>query len=134
MTLFQNVVQDLRFALRMLLRSPGFAAVALLSLSLGIGANTAIFQLLDAVLLRSLPVPDPQQLVSVQVAGGNRGMGITRGSGSDLTYPLWERVRDDQQAFSGILAVANSPVPIGTGSNTQSADSLWVSGGFFNAL
>ena len=133
-TFFENLRQDLRYAFKMLRCSPGFAAVALLSLALGIGANTAIFQLLDAVLLRSLPVKDPQELVAVQVAGGNRGMGITRGFGSDLTYPLWERVRDEQQAFSGILAVGSSPIPIGAGTDTQTVDSLWVSGGFFSVL
>jgi predicted permease len=134
MTFFENLRQDLRHALRMLRRSPGFSAVALLTLALGIGANTAIFQLLDAVLLRSLPVKDPQELAAVQIVGGNRGMGITRGARTDLTYPLWERVRDDQQSFSGTFAVGTASIPIGTGTEIQTADSLWVSGGFFNVL
>src|SRR5262245_38687622 len=69
--LIENTLQDLRYAGRTLRRSPGFTAVAILSLTLGIGANTAIFQLLDAVRLRSLPVAKPQELAEVRVSGGH---------------------------------------------------------------
>src|SRR5216117_2312906 len=100
MSFLENLRQDLRYAFRMLRRSPGFAAVALMSLALGIGANTAIFQLLDAVRLRNLPVRDPQELAVVRVKGGSEGMGLKRGYAADLTYPLWEGIRNQQQAFS----------------------------------
>src|SRR5687767_15573950 len=98
-------MNDLKFALRMLIKSPGFAAVAVLSLALGIGANTAIFQLLDAVRLRTLPVKAPQELAEVRIAGdmtGARGNFTTRYS--SVTNPIWELLRDRQQAFSSIAA------------------------------
>src|SRR5436190_14090917 len=104
MSVFENLRQDLRYAIRTLRGNPGFAFVALLSLALGIGANTAIFQLLNAVRLRSLPVRDPQELAAVRIAGGNLGLGLVNGYGADLTYPLWRGIRDRQQAFSGIFA------------------------------
>src|SRR5438046_847468 len=75
----EDFVQDLHFGLRILRKSPGFTAVVILTLALGIGANTAIFQLVDSVRLRSMPVPNPQELVEVRVANGNCGMGINVG-------------------------------------------------------
>src|SRR5580765_1091446 len=108
MMTIENLRQDLRQAVRTLRLSPGFVVVTLLSLALGIGANTSVFQLLNAVRLRSLPVKDPQQLAVVRVAGGNDGLGVHNGYGSDLTYPLWQGIRDRQQAFSGIFAIGKS--------------------------
>src|SRR6185503_12827377 len=105
-----------------------------LSLALGIGANTAIFQLLNAVRLRSLPVKDPQQLAVVRIAGGNLGMGLSNGYGSDLTYALWQGVRDRQQAFSGMFAMGKSSFAVGSGNEMQPVESLWVSGELFDVL
>ena len=82
--LIENLWRDLIYAARGLRRSPALLICALLSLGLGIGANTAIFQLLDAVRLRSLPVQEPQELAAVRIIGGNRGMGITNGSYAEL--------------------------------------------------
>jgi hypothetical protein len=82
---FDDAWQDLRQAARLLRLSPGFALVAVLSLALGTGANTAIFQLLDAVRLRSLPVLDPKSLVEVRIAGGNQQMGLGDGPYGQLT-------------------------------------------------
>ncbi len=126
--------QDLRYGVRMLRKSPGFTATAILTLALGIGANTAIFQLLDAVRLRSLPVPSPSELAQIEIRGGNRGFGISR-SRDDLTYPLWEQIRSHQEAFSGVFAWSGSDeIPLGQGSQAKRARGLFVSGETFTAL
>src|ERR1700688_5042453 len=96
---------DLRHGARLLKRSPGFFTVATLSLALGIGANTAIFQLLDAVRLRLLPVAHPEQLAELQIADNDHCCsGNFSDRFSNLTYAQWEQIRDHQQAFSGIFA------------------------------
>src|SRR4029077_1268155 len=105
-----------------------------LSLALGIGANTAIFQLINAVRLRTLPVPDPQEIVSVQVAGGHRGLGLSSGFNSDLTFALWERIRENQAAFSGVFAWGSAPLLLGSGADAEMIDAVWVSGEFFPVL
>ena len=99
-----SVGRDLRYALRALLHAPSFTAVAVLTLGLGIGANTAIFQLIDAVALRKLPVQDPDGLAAVRISGGNRGFGINNGRYPELTRPIWEDLQNQQQAFSGMFA------------------------------
>ena len=96
-TLIEQFLQDVRYATRAMLKNPAFTALAALSLALGIGANAAIFQLLDAVRLRSMPVPNPQELLEVRVANGN-GMGVNVGDNPQMTNPLWEELRDRQDA------------------------------------
>jgi predicted permease len=100
-----NIIQDLRFALRTFLKNPGFALLAILTLALGIGANTAIFTVLDSVLLRSLPVAQPRRLV-VLTNPDAHGMnnGSESGDRSLLAYSEFEYLRDHNQAFSGIFA------------------------------
>src|SRR5215469_13088650 len=129
----ETLWQDLRFALRTLRKPPVFTIVAILTVGLGIGANTAIFQLLDAVRMRNLPVPNPQQLAAVRIAGGNRGMGINQDYG-DLTRPLWQEIRDHQQAFSGIFAWSVAKRYTGRGGEMRHFNGLWVSGNFFQVL
>ena len=107
----ENLLQDIRFALRTFVKNPGFALIAILTLALGIGANTAIFTIFDAVLLRALPVADPGRLViltnpdahgmSVGSEGGNRSL---------LAYSEFEYLRDHNDVFSGIFA-ADSTLP-----------------------
>jgi hypothetical protein len=100
-----------------------------------VGANTAIFQLLDAVRLRTLPVKDPQQLVEVRIAdtpGGRTGQ--FSGRRPNLTNPLWERIRDQQQAFSGDFAWSPVNFNLTTGGEARYALGLWVGGDFFNTL
>jgi hypothetical protein len=129
----ESTWQDLRYGMRTLRLSPGFAAVAIVSLALGIGANTAIFQLLDAVRLRSLPVQNPQELAEMKIVGGNQGMGLNQQYG-ELTRPLWELIRDKQQAFSGTFAWSANQRYIGRGSQMRHFNQLLVSGGFFRVL
>jgi hypothetical protein len=92
----ESAWQDFRYGARQLRLSPGFAIVAVLSLALGIGANTAIFQLLDAVRLRSLPIQKPGELVEVRLKGGNAGMGINTGRYVQLTRPIWQEIHRQQ--------------------------------------
>jgi predicted permease len=129
----ETLWQDFRFAMRTLRKTPVFTIIAILTLALGIGANTAIFQLLDAVRMRNLPVANPHQLAAVRIAGGNHGMGFNQDYG-DLTRPIWQEIRDHQQAFSGIFAWSVSQRYIGRGGQVRHFNGLWVSGNFFQVL
>jgi len=127
-------MNDLKFALRQLLKNPGFTTVAVLTLALGIGANTAIFQLLDAVRLRTLPVKKPQDLVVIQIADMTGARGNFNGSYPAVTHPIWQRIRDNQDAFSGVLAWSRDSVNLSPKGQPRYVDSLWVSGDFFTVL
>jgi predicted permease len=133
LTWLQAALQDLRFALRTLRKSPAFAATALLTLALGIGANTAIFQLLDAVRLRSLPVTDPTSLVKVQIKGGLHGFGWSEND-TALSTALWEQIRKQQGAFSGFFAWRGGRYALGDGDRERLAEGVWVSGEMFPSL
>src|SRR5690242_15087410 len=130
----ETLWQDLRFGARLLRLNPGFALVAIASLALGIGANTAIFQLIDAVRLRTLPVRNPQELAEVKIADRAWSDGISNGWHPEMTNPLWEQVRDHQQAFSGMFAWGIDYFPLARGGQARSVPGLWVSGDFFNVL
>ncbi len=130
-----DLAQDLGYGARILRGSPGFTAVAALSLALGIGANTAIFQLLDAVRLRSLPIPNPQELVEAKIAGGGtHGLGVNPGPYGQLTRPIWREIRDHQQAFLGVFAWSSGQARVGQPTELRRAGAIWVSGEFFNVL
>jgi putative ABC transport system permease protein len=131
---FADFWQDLRFGGRVLRKQPGFTAVALLTLTLGVGANTALFQLLDAVRLRALPVPEPQQLAEVRITDMKGARGNFASWHPALTNPVWEQVRDRQQAFNGVFAWGADDFNLGTGSDAHLAHGLWVSGDFFQVL
>jgi predicted permease len=128
-----GLLQYLRFALRQLRKSPGFTAVAVLTLALGIGANSAVFNLLNSVLLRNLPVPHPEQLAEVKIVGGNHGMGLNQQYG-ELTAPLWQEIRRQQKAFTDVFAWGTGVRYTGKGSDTRHFNALWVSGNFFQVL
>ena len=128
-----TLISDLRFAIRTLLKSPGFAAVAIVSLALGIGANTAIFQLIDAVRLRTLPVKSPQELAELRIGDMTHARGNWLRDAS-VTNPLWEQIRQRQQVFSEIFAWADEDVNLSPTGQAHFAKRLWVSGNFFDAL
>ena len=126
----ETLAQDIRYALRTLRANPGFAATAILSLALGIGANTAIFSILNAVMLRSLPVEDPQRLVQL----GSPRSDPAHPLRVYFTNPIWEQVRDHQQAFSGALAFSEDRFDLAAGGESHFAEGLWASGDFFQVL
>jgi predicted permease len=126
--------RDARYALRGFAKSPGFTIVAILTLALGIGANTAVFQLLDAVRLRSLPIQNPQELAELRIAGGNKGFGISSDAYSSFTIPMWQEIRRHHDPFSGIFAWRPSGVMVGRPSDQKQFSALEVSGEFFNVL
>jgi putative ABC transport system permease protein len=129
-----SLIKDLRFGIRMLVKSPGFTTVAVLSLALGIGANTAIFQLVNAVRIKTLPVRNAHQLVNVRLTDMEAARGNKPSPYPSVTNPIWEQIRDRQQGFSGILAWSRSDFNLAQGGEVRWAKGLWVSGDFFNVL
>src|SRR5437016_5142034 len=126
--------QDFRFASRMLRKQPGFTAVVIITLALGIGANAAIFSLVNAILLRPLPVAAPAQVVSVSLV--NR-----QGAGLGLfSYPNYRDFRDNNEALSGLAAHRFAPMSLGgiagkEGNNEGNNERIWgylVSGNYFD--
>jgi predicted permease len=130
--LLGEFVADTRYGLRQLRRTPGFTAVAVLTLALGIGANTAIFTLMDTVILRRLPVEKPSELYQVQVGNADEGGG---GGESPFPTPMWGQLRDHQDVFSRVFAWSGRNAfglpEWGTGA---AVSEIWVSGGFFSGL
>ena len=127
--------RDLRYAVRTLRRSPVFTAVAVISLTLGIGANAAMFQLLNALVLRPLPVAHPEQLVEV----GLPETDLDKARGNQhrypaMTNPQWEALRARQEAFSGAFAWADDEFNLAPAGEVRLAPGLWVSGEFFPVL
>jgi predicted permease len=133
MAWLDTVMRDLRYGMRLLARSPIFTAVAILSLALGIGVNAAIFQLIDAVRLRSLPVANPQELAEIR-PDGPQAFGSYQSAYAAATYPLWQEIRGAQHAFSRVEAWGSAALLIGRGSERRPARGLWVSGDFFTVL
>ena len=129
----ENLVRDLTFGVRMLRRAPVFTCVAVLSLAIGIGANSAFFSLADQMLIRALPVPEPEQLVFVGWQGQFIG-GSSRGRGT-FSYPAFRELQAaPQDAFTGIAARRQEPVDVSTGGVAQRATAELVSGNYFEVL
>ncbi|HKO62989.1 MAG TPA: ABC transporter permease [Pyrinomonadaceae bacterium] len=129
-----EMFQDLRFGVRMLLKNKSFTTVAVLSLALGIGANTAIFQLLDAVRLRTLPVPAPHELAEVRMTNMKGARGGFFRTDPTVTNQIWEQIRDRQQAFSGAFAWGTDTPNLAQGGEVRLARMLYLSGDAFNTL
>jgi predicted permease len=117
-----TLAADVRYAFRALRASPGFTAVAMLSLALGIGANTAIFTLINAVMLQAIPVSRPDQLVSISRDGRN------------LTHAIWEELRARQTVFSGAFAYASTGADLSNGGESHGTSVGFVTGEFFSML
>src|ERR1700751_4809360 len=111
-----QLLGDIRYALRGLWKSPLFTAVAVLSLAFGIGANTAIFSLLDQVILRLLPVKDPQQLVEFKMIGKHYG---SNWGGNAISYPMYRDFRDHNTVFSGMFCRFPIDTSLGYGNRTE---------------
>src|SRR6202171_1770184 len=133
-SLIETLWQDLKFGLRLLRFNPAFAAAAILSLALGIGANTAIFQLLDAVRLRTLPVKNPQEIARISIDNRHGASRDFTTRYSDLTYPMWVEIHAQQQAFSNLFAWSPTQFNIAPSGEVHNVQGLWVSGEFFQTL
>jgi len=129
-----SVWKDLRYAVRQLRLSPGFTTVAVLSLALGIGANTAIFQLVDAIRLRSLPVKDPQELAYIDFKQGSMRSGWFSTRSARLTSTGFNAMHDSQQAFSGAAAWSTVRFNLTAGGESRFAQGMYVSGNYFQVL
>jgi len=134
-TLVENFLQDLKFGARMLRKNPGFATVAVMTLALGIGANAAIFTVINAVMLRPLPVPHPEELVAVgdptRVHSWSTGTPRT----NSFSYPLYREVRDQNEVFSSLMASSRLDYPrIIIDKGTEGINARLVSGNYFQTL
>ncbi|MPY90490.1 MAG: FtsX-like permease family protein [Luteitalea sp.] len=125
--LVEDLLADLRYALRVLHRSPGFAAVAVLTIALGMGANTAIFTIVDAILLKTIPVHEPGQLFFLDVVGSDGNQGAP-------PYPAFERLRDHSQSFSGMAAFASRELALTIDGRAERASGQVASASYFDVL
>lgn len=132
--MFQSVLQDVRYGARQLFKEPVFTLVAAASLALGIGANTAIFQLVNAIRLRSLPVRNPQELVSVNFAKGSSLGGWWSSRSARMTWPQYDQIRQQQQGFTGLIAWSANRFNLAQGGEPRFVEGLYVNGDFFPQL
>jgi len=144
----ESILQDIRYGFRTLRKSPGFTAVALLTLAIGIGANTAVFSLINSIMLRTLPIRDPERLV--QLNWSSPGEAAFQGSynfggciddprtsgdaGCTFSYPVFERMKTHQDVFSGVFAFAPIPSTVNFSGHSNRVQALLVSGEFFSTL
>jgi predicted permease len=129
-----GLAQDLRYAARVCRRNRSFALVAVISLALGIGANAALFQVVDAVRLQSLPVIDPSSLVEVRIVDMEGARGSFETWHPAVTYPIWREIQARQQAFSGVFAWGSDRFNLTNGGEVRVAHGLWVTGDYFGVL
>src|ERR1700758_5583035 len=127
----EDLLKDLSYSVRTLVRNPGFTAIAVLTLALGIGANTAIFTLLDQVLLRLLPVKNPQQLVLLTMRGRHYG---NNWGGNAISYPMFRDFQDHNEVFSGMFCRFPQPVSMTFGGQSERGGAELGSGTYFPVL
>jgi len=134
----ETMWSDVRFGLRMLKKSPGFTAVAILTIALGIGANTAVFSAMNTVLLRSLPLPHPEQLVHLKLPNNQPWGAWNTGDGdTSFSEPVFEELRKQKEVFSDLIAYAplsESKAAVRLDENPEEAQVDMVSGNFFSGL
>jgi len=131
----QTIWQDIRYGLRMLAKNPGFTAIVVLTLALGIGANTAIFSLMNQVLLRRLPVHNPGELVVLHDPGPLTGRLSSDGDNTEsFSYPMYKGLRDASAPVCGMLARSSFPASIASRGQTERGNGELVSGNYFEAL
>ena len=127
-----NILADVRLVARTWIKSPGFAAIAILSIALGIGANAAVFTLVDQVLLRTLPVQEPAALVQISFTGTRYGNNW--GDGSELSYPVFEEIRKNNEVFSDVFGRFGTAFTLGASGRSERVAGELVSGNYFSAL
>ena len=129
--MFTQTYQDIRYAFRMLAKNPGFTCVVVLTLALGIGANAAIFSLMDKVLVQSLPVANPDQLAVLSAYNDSKeGPGVS----TSFSYPMYQDLRDKNTVFSGVIARGGAQMNISYGDQTERVRGELVTGNFFEVL
>jgi len=131
----QTLWQDIRYGLRQMAKNPGFTAVAVLTLALGIGANTAIFSLLNQILLRRLPVKNPAELVILHNVGPKTGRVHSDGDDTEsFSFPMYKELRESDSSFSGMLARFGFSASIASHGQTERGSGELVSGNYFEVL
>jgi predicted permease len=125
----ETLAQDVRYALRMLRKSPGFTAVVVLTLALGIGANTAIFSLMNAVLLKSLPVRNPEELAVLRHTDAQ-----AEGANEDFSYPMYAALRDRSSVFNGVLTRSGVSFNVTYAGQSEHVSGELVSGNYYQVL
>jgi len=135
----ESLARDLRYGMRGLLRNPGFACVAVLTIALAIGANSAIFSLLNQALIRALPVRDPDQLVVLSYAGGHPGHtqssgGNTPGHAHEFSYPMYRDLLEKNTVFNGLIAASPATVGLVWNNHAEAVPAAVVSGNYFETL
>jgi putative ABC transport system permease protein len=135
--MLNQLLSELRHALRALLSKPGFTWVAVVTLALGIGANTAVYSIFEQIVTRPLPVPSPQELVNLSAPGPKRGSTSNNSAGprdAIFSYPMWRDLREQQSVFTGIAAHRSLSINLAFQGQTQAGDAMLVSPEYFSVL